>query len=248
MQFSRDLSVPDWHSKFNVLARMCAMYDHRSCWCDPECRDPVVVQCGDGRILGPDGIEKRPHMLVLHDWDGKYAPMVDKATRVVTFGRIVGAPDGATVLESFPLPELGETGKHPDNDILIAGQCAGEETVEFVNNVLEGMDRSLSVTVALYDRGSFRTEKLISGLVYGETMSSFEKVSWKKRQTYPMITALYMTAGQIVHCGSGKRGFLHALAVKAASTGAGLVTREPGKDFEPTSIRQFLEAMGEKAT
>jgi hypothetical protein len=63
-----------------------------------------------------------------------------------------------------------------------------------------------------------------------------------------MITALYMTAGQIVHCGSGKRGFLHALAVKAASTGTGLVTREPGNDFEPTSIRQFLEAMGEKVT
>lgn len=245
MQFSRDLSVPDWHSKFNVLARMCAMYDHRSCWTNPECSDPVAVQCGEGRILGPDGIEKRDHFLILHDWDEKYARMADRASRIVTIGKIDGAPDEAVSIESFPVPELAEQPRHPDNDVLIAGQCTGSETIEYVNHVLEGMDRSMSVTVALYDRESYNMEKMISGLVYGETLSSFEKVSWKKRQSYPMITALYLTAGHIIHCGSGRRGFLHALAVKAASMGAGLMTRNADNDFEPTTIRQFLEAVGE---
>jgi hypothetical protein len=244
MQFSRDLLVPDWYSKFNVLARMCAMYDHHSCWVHPDCRDPVVVQCGDGRILGPDGIEKKPHLLVLHDWDDRYAVMLDRATKVITFGKVDGAPGNSTVLESFPVPELPEQPRHPDNDVLIAGQCTDDETLAFVNGVLEGMDRSLSITVALYDRGSFRTEKMISGLVYGETMSSFGRVAWKKRQTYPMITALYRTAGQVVHCGSGRRGFLHALAVRSASAGTGLVTRRPDNDFEPSTIGQFMEAIG----
>ena len=248
MQFSRDLLVPDWHSKFNVLARMCAMYDHRSCWVNPDCKDPIVVQCGDGRILGPDGIEKKPHILVLHDWDEKYAKMAEKATKVITLGKIDGAPDGATVLDSFPLVEFPEYSMHPDNNVLIAGRCDGNETLDFVKNVLEEMDLSLTITVALYDRGSYKTEQMISGLVYGETMSSFEKVSWKKRQSYPMITALYLTAGQVIHCGSGKRGFLHALAVKAASRGSGLITRNADNDFEPSTIQQFLEAVGEKAS
>lgn len=248
MQFSRDLLVPDWHSKFNVLARMCATHDHRSCWVNPECRDPIVVQCGDGRILGPDGIEKKPHVLVLHDWDEKYSYMVDRATRVVTMGKIDGAPEGSVEISSFPVPDFPEQPVHPDNNILIAGMCSGQETFDFVNQVLDGLNRSLSVTVALYDRGSFKTEKIISGLVYGETMSSFEKVSWKKRQTYSMITALYLTAGQIVHCGSGKRGFLHALAVKAASSGAGLITRAASNDFEPATVEQFLAAIGERDT
>jgi len=246
MQFSRDLIVPDWYSKFNVLARMCAIYDHRSCWVNPECRDPIVVQCGDGRVIGPDGIEARPHILVLHDWDERYARQVDKATRVVTIGKIDGAPDGAVEVSSFPLPDFPDHPIHPDNNILIAGMCSGPETLEFVNHVLEGLNTTLSITVALYDRGSFKIEQLISGLVYGETMSSFEKVSWKKRQSYPMITALYLTAGQIVHCGSGKRGFLHALAVKAASRGAGLITRNVSNDFEPATVEQFLSALGER--
>ena len=244
MQFSRDLLVPDWHSKFNVLARMCAMYDHQSCWVNPECRDPIVVQCGDGRILGPDGIVNKPHLLVLHDWDAKYAPMVDKATRVITFGNIEGAPDDAIVLDSFPLPgDLPEHPIHNDNNVLIAGLCDSNETLDFVKNVLEGIDPTLSVTVALYDRGSYKVEKMISELVYGETLSTFEKVSWKKRQSYPMITALYLTAGQVIHCGSGKRGFLHALAVEAASRGAGLITRRGDNDFKPTTIWEFWDAM-----
>jgi hypothetical protein len=252
MQFSRDLSVPQWHSKFNVLARMCAMYDHRSCWASPECRDPVVVQCGDGRILGPDGIEGRPHMLVLHDWDERYAPMVNRATRVVTFGKLEGAPAGATVLESFPLPDLPVHPVHPDNGVLVAGTCT-DDAVSFASDVLDGADMSLPVTVALYDRGSSRTEGTLRGLVYGEKMASFGKVTWKRRQSYPMIVALYLTAGCIVHCGSGRRGFLHALAVRAASAGAGLagaglVTRGSDNDFEPTGIRQFLEAMGARIT
>ena len=245
MQFSRDLLVPDWHSKFNVLARMCAMYDHRSCWTHPDCNDPVVVQCGDGRMLGPDNIEKKPHVLVLHDWEDKYAPMVENAIRVVTMGKIDGAPGDAAVLGSFPVPDLPEQTVHPDNDILVAGVCTGQETIDYVEGILSGMDRSLSVTVALYDRGSFNTEKLVSALVYGETISSFEKVSWKKRQTYSMITALYRTAGQIVHGGTGRRGFLHALAVKSASRGTGLITRTGDNDFEPATMRQFLSAVGE---
>jgi hypothetical protein len=248
MQFTRDLSVPEWYSKFNVLARMCAMYDHRSCWNSPGCRDQVAVQCGDGRILGPDGIEDRPHVLILHDWDEKYTLMVRKATNVVTFGKIDGAPAGSTVLESFPLPDLPEHPVHPGNEVLVAGQWTGEGTREFVEEVLGGTCMDLSITVALYDRGSFNTEKVIRGLVYGETVSSFGKVSWKKRQSYSMITALYLTAAQIVHCGSGKRGFLHALAVKAASRGANLVTRDTGNDFEPATIWQFLEAIGESVS
>lgn len=247
MQFSRDLLVPDWHSKFNVLARMCAMYDHRSCWVNPACRDSIVVQCGDGRIIGPDGIEKKNHILVLHDWDDKYGKMLDMATRVVTMGRIEGAPRDAIALDSFPIPDIPVQPKHPDNDVLVAGQCTGAETLEFVRHVLEGLDRSLSITVALYDGGSFKTAQAISGLVYGDTMSSFEKVSWKQRQSYPMITALYLTAGMVVHCGSGRRGFLHSMAVRAASRGAGLITRTSDNDFEPSTIRQFLEAVGENA-
>lgn len=248
MQFSRDLLVPDCHSKFNVLARLCAIYDHRSCWVHSECRDPIVVQCGDGRILGPDGIEKKNHILVLHDWDEKYAKMLDHATRVVTIGKIEGAPSDAISMDSFPIPDLPEQPRHPDNDVLIAGQCTGNDTLDFAKNVLEGMDRSLTITVALYDRGSYKTEQMISGLVYGDTMSSFEKVSWKKRQSYPMITALYLTAGQVVHCGSGKRGFLHAMAVRAASRGSGLITRTSDNNFEPTCIREFLEAIGANVT
>ena len=244
MQFSRDFLVPDWHSKFNVLARMCAMYDHRSCWANAECREPVAVQCGDGRILGPDGIERKPHILILHDWDEKYAPMVNRATKIITFGKLDGAPDGAVVLDSFPLPDLPEHPMHPDNNILIAGQCAGNETLDFVNTVLDGLDHTLSVTIALYDKESYKTERMISGLVYGETLTTFEKVSWKKRQSYSMITALYLTAGQVIHCGSGKRGFLHALAVKAASRGSGLITRRGDNDFEPTTIHQFLDVIG----
>jgi len=247
MQFSRDLLVPDWHSKFNVLARMCAMYDHRSCWVNPNCKDPIVVQCGDGRILGPDGIEKKPHILVLHDWDEKYANMTDKASKVITFGKVMGAPEDAIVLDSYPLPDFPEHPMHPDNHVLIAGQCKGNETLDFVKKVLEDMDMTLSVMVALYDRGSYKTEQMISGLVYGEPLSSFEKVSWKKRQSYPMITSLYLTAGQVIHCGSGKRGFLHALAVKAASRGSGLITRSTDNNFEPATIRQFLDAAGENA-
>ncbi len=248
MQFSRDLLVPDWHSKFNVLARLCAMYDHRSCWVHPDCRDKVVVQCGDGRVLGPDGIEKKPHILILHDWDDKYASMVEKATCIVTIGKIDGAPDNSVVVDSFPIPELPEQPIHPDNEILIAGQCLGEETIEYVNGILDGLDHSLSVTVALYDRGSFKVEKLISGLVYGESMTSFEKVSWKKRQSYSMITSLYGTAGQIVHCGSGKRGFLHSMAVRSASRGAGLLTRTTDNDFEPATVEQFLAALEKSDT
>jgi len=243
MQFSRDLLVPDWYSKFNVLARLCAMYDHKSCWTNPECRDPVIVQCGDGRILGPNGIERKPHVLVLHDWDTKYSPMVEKAIKVITFGKIEGAPDNSIVLDSFPLPEFPEHPMHRDNHILIAGQCAGGETLDFVENILEGIDPTLSVTVALYDCGSYKIEQMISGLVYGETLSSFEKVSWKKRQSYPMITSLYLTAGQVIHCGSGRRGFLHALSVKAASRGSGLITRKGDNDFEPTTIWQFLDVI-----
>jgi hypothetical protein len=223
------------------------MYDHRSCWINPECKDPVVVQCGDGRILGPDGIEKKPHLLVLHDWDEKYAKMVERATRVITFGKIDGAPEDATVLDSFPLTEFPDHSMHPDNNVLIAGRCMGDETLDFVKNVLEDMDRSLTIMVALYDSDSYKTEQMISGLVYGETMLSFEKVSWKKRQSYPMITALYLTAGQVIHCGSGKRGFLHALSVKSASRGSGLITRSADNDFEPSTIQQFLEAVGKNA-
>ena len=114
--------------------------------------------------------------------------------------------------------------------------------------ISKSLDRSLTITVALYDRGSYKTEQMISGLVYGETMSSFDKVSWKKRQSYPMITALYLTAGQVVHCGSGKRGFLHAMAVRAASRGSGLITRTSDNNFEPSTIRKFLEAMGANVT
>lgn len=245
MQFSRDLLVPEWHSKFNVLARMCACYDHKSCWVNSDCKDPIVVQCGDGRIIGPDGIEKKPHVLVLHDWDETYAKLVERAIKVITLGKIDGAPVDATVLDSFPLVECPDYSMHPDNNVLIAGRCDGNETIDFVKNILGGMDHSLTITIALYDRVSYKTEQLISGLVYGETMSSFDKVSWKKRQSYPMITALYLTAGQIIHCGSGKRGFLHALAVKAASRGAGLITRTADNDFEPSTIHQFLKAVGE---
>ena len=63
-----------------------------------------------------------------------------------------------------------------------------------------------------------------------------------------MITALYLTAGQVVHCGSGKRGFLHAMAVRAASRGSGLITRTSDNNFEPSTIRKFLEAMGANVT
>ena len=246
MQFSRDLLVPDWYSKFNVLARLCAMYDHRSCWTHPECTDRVVVQCGDGRVLAPDGIEDRPHVLVLHDWDEKYGYMVDNATRVVTIGSIPGAPSCSVMVDSFPIPGTSCQPVHPSNDILVAGRCDTDSTVEYAERILDGMDRTLSVTVALYDMGSARMEKLISGLVYGETVSSFERVSWKKRQSYSMVTALYRSAGQIVHCGAGKRGLLHAMAVNAAANGAGLITRTGDNDFVPTTVEQFLSVIGDE--
>lgn len=246
MQFIRDLLVPRWYSKFNVLARMCASSDRRSCWYDAGCSDMVAVQCGDGRVLAPVGAAERPHYLILHDWDEKYAPMVRNAVRVVTLGRFAGVPRGASILESFPVPEFPHRPVHPDNNILVAGDCSMPGTFDFIEEVMGGLDRELSVTVALYDGGSSGTERFISGLVYGETMSSFKKVQWRKRQSYPMITALYTTAGLIVHSGAGTRGFLHSLAVMSASRGAGLITRTGDNGFIPATIGELIGAIGEK--
>ena len=146
MQFTRDLRVPDGYSKYNLLATMCASVDHRSRWYHPESKDLVAVQCGEGRIIGPDGVENRPHAVILHDWDEKYTTVLERAVKVVSFGKKEGAPGNTVVLDSFPLPPLRQQPVGKDSEILIAGQCTKPEDLEFALETVKGMDRGLSVT------------------------------------------------------------------------------------------------------
>lgn len=246
MQFIRDVRVPDGYSKFNLLARLCASFDHRSCWYNEENGDMVAVQCGDGRVIAPDGITGRAHIVILHDWEDSYAPVLERAVKVISLGEHEGIPEKHVVLESFPLPDMIEQPVSPDNDILVAGQCVSADDMKFVKETVGAMSKELSVTVALNERGSSEIDKEISGFVYSDEMAEFDKVNRRKSPNYPMIVELYRTAGIIVHCGSGRRGFLHALAVKCASKGAGLYTRTNDNSFEPPTVVQFLEAVGEQ--
>ena len=242
MQFTRDLRVPDGYSKYNLLATMCASVDHRSRWYHPESKDLVAVQCGEGRIIGPDGVENRPHAVILHDWDEKYTKALERAVKVVSFGKKEGAPGNAVVLESFPLPPLRQQPVGKDSEILIAGQCMKQEDLEFALETVKGMDRGLSVTVALDERGSAGMDREILKLVHSDELAGFDRVKRVKSPSYHMMVALYESSGIIIHCGSGSRGFLHALAVKM---GHGVFTRHNDNSFEPETMERFVEEFQE---
>ena len=242
MQFTRDLRVPDGYSKYNLLATMCASVDHRSRWYNPESKDLIAVQCGEGRIIGPDGVEKRPHAVILHDWDDKYIPVLERAVKVVSLGKKEGAPDNTVVLESFPLPPLRQQPVGKDSEILIAGQCVAPDDLEFALETVKGMDRNLSVTVALDERGSTGMDREILNFTHCDDLAGFDRVKRVKSPSYHMIVALYESAGIILHCGSGTRGFLHSLAVKMGHT---VFSRHNDNSFEPETMERFVSEFSE---
>lgn len=103
LRFGRDLLLGRGRSKFDMLGGYCARWRRDVTEGDAEPGVTSVVQCGDGRIVAPDGYRRGKYIAILHDaGDGRYDAVVAGAAALVAIGF---AMRGAESFPSFPLDD-----------------------------------------------------------------------------------------------------------------------------------------------
>ena len=232
MQFKRDIGNAMGYSKFNKLAIMCAKYDHRSKFYDAESTEPFAVQCGDGRIIAPDGYEKKPHINIFHDWNEKYLPVFEHATKNIVLGTFY-FPRACICMASYPLEDWPCLPLDTHYDALIAGIPVMGDAMRPISEEIFRFKGTKHF--ATYDNGGTDEQK---GFCRNFPTLQDGTRFITNGCSESLLNAYYRSAKTIFHVGSGNRGYLHALAVKYCKD---VHTVTGDNNFEPTSIKDFLD-------
>ena len=217
MQFVKDISTEPGYSKINHLAVQVAKARPDTRYACPENPAVAVWQLGDGMAV-VDRRFVRP-VVIVHDWYPHYAKYLEKAGRIVFLGNF-DHPEYPTAktLASYPFdpePKIPSDG----TEVLVEGVYDGS-CEDWVLGECEGK----RVRFACFGNDDPDCDdaqgRLLAG-IRGVASSVVES----RRPSELMLLTYMRSADRVVHCGSGRRGFLHSAAV---SYGGRSQTRDDG--------------------
>lgn len=155
LRFGRDVATtPEW-SKFDYLALSCARRIRGVAY-GPAVRDALsVVQCGNGRIIGPDGYRNGRYIAICHDENPKYDDIVSGAKAVIGIGCSIR---NAVSVDTYPLDECDRhrLPKRAPCDVVCGGLG------ELPSDLSIDCGRVISFNQAPGDRPWNRTRELLS--------------------------------------------------------------------------------------
>lgn len=230
MQFVKDIGSEDGFSKFNRLARVVASVCTDTRFACRENPDVAVWQLGDGMAVA-DCFFKRP-IVIVHDWYPHYEKYVDLAGKVVFLGNFDHpACSKAVHLESYPY-DVERRLPSDDIDVLVEGVFDGL-CMDWVLERCEGR----RVRMACFSNDDPDCDDAQTELEtrLGEVAKSLDV----KRRVYELVLSTYIRSAPLtLHCGSGKRGFLHSMTVSYSG-----ITRGCDDSYRVSTVADLVRVL-----